>query len=146
MICLDVHLNGKKVCRAGVGRYGIVHVNAGWSLSPPAWRGGGRLRKANGMVSVGGVRYAPRPPAHENVLWLSDKFSPGDEVIVRCVEASSADPPSQRDVAEEISADEEMEMIRSSLRSYARQLARLKAKGAAEMGKQLRSVLKKSPR
>src|SRR6516162_10677810 len=143
MICLDVHVNGRKVCRAGLGKYGIVHVDAGWSLSPPAWRTGRRLRKASGMVSVSGVHYAPRPPGHENVSWLSDTFSPGDELLVRCVDASAADEPSQRGVAEEVPEDEQMEMIRSSLASLARRLARLRVKGAAEMGRQLRTVLKK---
>src|SRR5262245_2579731 len=145
MICLDVQLNGRKVCRAGVGKYGIVQVNAGWSFSPPAWRTGGRLRKANGMVSVSGVNYAPRPPVHENVSWLSDTFSPGDELLVRCVEAPVADEPSRRDVAQETPEDEQMEMIRSSLTNYARRLARLKWKAAAEIGRQLRAVLKKFP-
>lgn len=146
MICLDVHLNGKKVCRAGIGKYGIVYVNAGWSHAPPAWRGGGKLRKASGMVSVGGVRYARRPPGLEHVLWLSDDFVPGDEVVVRCVQAKVADEPSQRDVAPEIPEAEQMENIRSWLASTARQLARIKVKGAPEMGRQLRAILKSVPR
>ena|SRR5215471_13915694 len=47
---------------------------------------------------------------------------------------------------EEIREDEQLEMIPSSLASHARRLARLKVKGAAEMGRQLRSVLKKLAR
>ncbi len=143
MICLDVHVNGRKVCRAGVGKYGIVHVNAGWSRSPPAWRTGGRIRKASGTVSVSGVHYARRPPVHENVSWLSDSFSPGDELLVRCLDAPVADEPSQRNLAQEIPEDEQMEMIRSSLASHAQRLGRLKVKGAAQMGRQLRTVLKR---
>jgi len=146
MICFDVHLNGRKVCRAGVGKYGLVHVNAGWTHLPPAWRTGGRIRKAGGSVGVSGVHYGPRPPAHENVSWLAGAFGSGDELLVRCLDAPAADEPTQRDLAGEIPADEQMEMIRSSLASYARRLGGLEVKGAAAMGRELRTLLKKFPK
>jgi hypothetical protein len=148
VICFDVHLNGRKLCRAGIGKYGTVHVTAGWSSVPPAWRMRKRRRKPTGSVSIGGVTYGPRPPVYENVAWPAEHetFSPGDELLVRCVEAPVADAPSQRHVAGKIPPDDEMEMIRSSLAGHARSLARLKVKGAAEMSRQLRSILKKIPR
>lgn len=146
MICLDVHLNGKKVCRAGVGKYGLVHVNAGWMHLPPAWQIGGRVRAAGGNIGVNGVYYGPRPPTHENVSWVSGTFSPGDDLLVSCIDAPAADEPSQRDLPQEIPEVEQMEGIRSSLNSYARRLARLKVEGAAEMGRELRALLKRLPK
>jgi hypothetical protein len=146
MICLDVHLNGRKVCRAGIGKYGLVHVNASWNHLPPAWRTGARSRKASGTVGVSGAYYRPRPPAHENVSWLAGSFVSGDELLVRCVEAPVADAPSERKLAEELPDEEQMEIIRSALDSYARRLGRIEVKGAAAMGRELRTLLKKFPK
>jgi hypothetical protein len=143
MICLDVQLNGRKVCRAGIGKYGLVHVNAGWIHLPPGWRNRGRVRKARGTVGVSGVHYAPRPPGHENVSWLSDDFAPGDQLVVRCVEAPVADEPAYRDAAQEIPEHEQVEMIRDSIAGYAKRLAKLNVKGAAALSRELRGVLKK---
>ena len=146
MICLDVQLNGRRVCTAGVGKYGLVHVNAGWMHLPPAWRTGGRARKAGGTVGVSGVHYGPKPPGHENVSWFAEGFAMGDELVVRCIDAPVADEPAERNVAREIPEDEQMEMIRSSLSDYARRLRRLKVKGATAMSQEIRTLLKKFPR
>jgi hypothetical protein len=145
MICLDVHLNGTKVCRAGVGKYGLVHVNAAWSHLPPAWRRKDDDRRfPNFPFGVSGVRYAARPPIHENLYWHAGKLSLGDDLRVQCIETPTADEPSVRDLSERISDRDQMEMIRSRLAGCANDLGRLKGDEAKAMGRELRALLRKS--
>ncbi len=144
---MDVHLNGSKICRAGVGKYGLVHVNAAWSSLPPAWRPKGQARRFPRFpFGVSGVLYAPRPPVHENLHWHAGALSPGDEVQIKCIEAPTADEPFARDRSAVIPHKDQMEMIRSRLAGCARDLARLKGNEPKVMGRELRALLKKFPK
>lgn len=144
MICLDVHLNGAKLCRAGVGKYGLVHVNAAWSYLPPAWRPNGQGRRVPGFpLGVSGVRYAPRPPDHENLHWHTGALSLGDDLRVQCIEAPTADEPFARDRSEVSPDEDQMEMIRSRLAGCAQELTRLEGNEAKVMGRELRALLKR---
>ena len=56
MIVFEVIINGKRVCRAGVGSAGVLSAIVNWvGGSPGAPRKGGRTRSGEAWVHVGGL-------------------------------------------------------------------------------------------
>jgi hypothetical protein len=144
MVCLEIDLNGARVCRAGLGKRSLVHMNAAWHSLPRGWNPKGRRRStAHGDFGVSGVLYDPRPPGHENVSWTNGEFAVGDELRVRLVESDSPDEPSRRERSEPIPEADQWEMICDRLDGCARDLSRLKRSEAKELARQIRSISKK---
>jgi len=77
----DVHLNGKKLCVAGM-RKGIVAVNLKWVARP-------RRTDEIGGVSVGGLIHE----TNQHVTWSTKQLHVGDELRIKLVEKSAVDKP-----------------------------------------------------
>lgn len=83
MRAFEVHLNGKRLCVAGIGDSGVLnamidHVS---------------IRDRNECyLRVGGLI----SPVHEHVRWNGKRLKTGDEVRVRIIEATSVDTPDDR--------------------------------------------------
>jgi len=145
MICLDVHLNGAKVCRAGLGKHGLVHLNAGWHSLPPAWKSKTkRGSAAHADFGVSGVLYDRRPPMHENLSWADGRLAVGDELSVRLVEAHASDEPMRRKRTEPIPETDQWDMIQSRLDGCLRDLRRLKGIEGKRLARELRLVLNRA--
>ena len=107
MVCLDVAVNGSKLCRAGAGPYGLLHADVLWIRRPPGqWRRGTPKGQLPMGINVGGGTFGPRL-SFEHLLWKKRALRLGDEVTLRFVKAKSADrladrhswePPRSRDI------------------------------------------------
>ena len=91
MIAFEIHLNGKKLCTAGVGDLGILTTNL-------AWRGCQAHKKGGPSVSeylrldVGGLAHSG-----EHLRWLDREIRRGDVVSIKVVEVGSADKARERE-------------------------------------------------
>jgi hypothetical protein len=145
MVCLEVGLNGKKVCRAGLGKHGLVHMNAAWHSLPRAWSSKGkRSRASQGDFEVSGVLYDPRPPGHENVSWTNGELALGDELSIRLIESTSPDEPARRERSAPIPEVDQWEMINDRIDGCVRDLSRLKSEAAKQFARELRALSKKA--
>ena len=95
MICFDVKLNGSRVCRAGVGRRGVLHACAAWVNRGRGQVGPGTPRKVSLRLDVGGMAFRGAE-VYEHVAWRGRRLRPGDEVSICVLEAASADRASSR--------------------------------------------------
>jgi hypothetical protein len=82
MKAFQVHLNGKRLCLAGVGTDGVLtaiidHV-------------AGKRNEVH--LSVGGLI----SPTEEHVVWKQLRLKVGDEVLVRVSETAEVDKPKKR--------------------------------------------------
>ncbi len=83
MRAFDVSLNGKKLCRAGIGDDGVLTTIVDWVT------GKGR---ADLKLHVGGLRC----PADEYIRWVHQKpLHVRDRIQIKLVEATSVDKPSK---------------------------------------------------
>jgi hypothetical protein len=145
MVCLEVGLNGEKVCRAGLGKHGLVHMNAAWHSLPRGWSPKGkRGRPAHGEFGVSGVLYDPRPPGYENVSWTNGELAVGDELRIRLVESRSPDKPNRRERSEPIPEADQWEMICDRIDGCVRDLSRLKSGAAKQLAREFRALAKKA--
>ena len=90
MTVFDVYLNGRKMCRAGVGNEGVLTALVSWAhVQPPrATRTRGRARNET-QLQVGGL-------AHDtHRTWVGRKLKPGDRVTVSVVKADTFDQPAR---------------------------------------------------
>ena len=107
MKALEVEINGRPVCTAGLPQFGVVACilsgdrleagRAGEGVPDPDWQY---------SLSVTGL-HDPEPDVKEHVEWYATNLEVGNEVLVRLVERESVDQPigSQRETkADEISA------------------------------------------
>jgi hypothetical protein len=141
-MCLDVHLNGAKVCRAGLGKHGLVHLNAAWHSLPPAWKSETKRTSAGrAAFGVSGVLYDRRPPVHENLSWADGQLAVGDELSVRLVKARASDEPTRRERTKPIPETDQWDMIQSRLDGCVRDLRGLKGIEAKRLARELRLVL-----
>jgi len=97
MLSFAVALNGTSVCRAGVGKAGVLSTTVTWvGRSPKAERPGGRTKKGVTELRVGGLYTTKGDQVF--VEWLTRALAPGDEVTLRVLEADVVDPPSSKTV------------------------------------------------
>jgi hypothetical protein len=110
MICFEVSLNGKKLCLAGVGEYGVLATIVTWAYSE-------RRKKSNPedeqkrrlpFMHIGGLMN------EEHIDYLERPFylNAGDEVTIKVIEADTFDEPPFRDPAK--SPEDEKEKRRRS--------------------------------
>ena len=78
MRAFEVHLNGKRLCLAGVGEKGVLTA----IMTHVIGRGKGDLE-----LSVGGLI----SPTDEHVIWRNRRLKVGDEVLIKITEAESVD-------------------------------------------------------
>jgi hypothetical protein len=134
MIVFEVIINGKRACRAGVGRAGVLTTIVNWvGRSPRAPRKGGRTRSGEAWVNVGGM-HVTKGRANVHPRWLNRVVRPGDEILVRVVESRSSDRPKWKTVNTE--AD-----IRKQQRAY---YFRMKEKFEPKRGPRARRVTGKA--
>jgi hypothetical protein len=82
MRAFQVHLNGKKLCVAGIGDDGVLTTIVSYAA---------RQGVADVFLQVGGLQTSP---TKEHVRWVNQKpLSVGDEIRIQFVEASSVDAP-----------------------------------------------------
>ncbi len=85
MRAFDISLNGKKLCRAGIGDDGVLTAIVNWVTT----------RKSSGdlFLEVGGLI----SPVEEHVSWVNQKpIQVGDTIQVTVVEAKSVDEPTNK--------------------------------------------------
>jgi len=84
MLTFEVHLNGKKVCTAGIGEPGVLTSVVTWVLGD----GQGRPKGKEELdFSVGGLVSR----TEEHLYWLTRGLRRGDEIFIRIIEGGAAD-------------------------------------------------------
>ena len=91
MIAFEVHLNGKKMCTAGVGDAGVVSTSLAWRGAQPYKKGVPRVPEYL-RLDVGGIADG----SGEHLRWLDRKVKHGDLVSIRVVKVASVDKPRER--------------------------------------------------
>jgi hypothetical protein len=101
MLCFEVYCNGKKLCTAGIGDYGVMTAILTWVSHSPEklkkWAEAG-ITDAEAIkldFTVGGLGRCVGEAA-EHFKWVESDLVVGDEIRIRIVDAPSADPPSRR--------------------------------------------------
>jgi len=92
MTVFDVYVNGRKLCRAGVGDDGVLVANLTWvRLSGPARQDARRRRRlsAETRLHVGGLAGG----THRK--WAGRMLKIGDRMSIRVASAKTFDPPIQ---------------------------------------------------
>jgi hypothetical protein len=98
MICFDVFVNGKRLCRAGVGAAGVLTAIVDWvGSAPQSPRLRGRTVEGGLLLHVGGL-YSPDDNTDIHPRWATQQLMPGDEVVVKIVKAERADEPVEKQV------------------------------------------------
>ena len=83
MRAFEVHLNGEKVCVAGIGDHGVLNAMVDHVISGI----GNELHfRVGGLISE----------TDEHVTWVNQKLKVGDEVQVKVIEAAEIDEPQER--------------------------------------------------
>src|SRR5208337_3081463 len=91
--CLEIYVNGRRLCRAGVGPTGVVSANVNWVGGASASKDKARRTvKGKAELCVGGF-YRQESGADVVPEWVSRVLRPGDEVSIRFLDASTVDPP-----------------------------------------------------
>jgi hypothetical protein len=101
LIVIEVELNGKRVARAGAKDMGVLgaHVGGVGKLGPHS--GGTKSAKDAFDLDlwVGGMTSRSRRP-DEHLRWGGRRqLKIGDEVVVRILQSTQADPPNERSPA-----------------------------------------------
>ena len=92
MICFEVQINGKEICRAGLGDFGVLSCLVSWvnNRNRPLEDGAKSV-----SLNVGGLTI-PENQTGEFVTWVRESLTVGDEVRMKIVEAIDADGPVER--------------------------------------------------
>src|SRR5262249_14974126 len=91
MIAFEVHLNGKRICTAGVGDIGVLTSSLAWRGSQPCQKGGPSVAEYL-RLDVGGLAQSG-----DRLRWLDRKLKRGDTVSIKVVEADCVDKPQERE-------------------------------------------------
>ena len=90
MTVFDVYVNGRKLCRAGVGKEGVLDAIVSWvKLTGAAARTARRLRSRveETRLEVGGLA------GDTHRRWPERNLKTGDRVVIEVVAATTFDPP-----------------------------------------------------
>lgn len=94
MKCFEVTINGRKVCTAGIGDYGVLNT----VLSFVGGKESSDQTPSESLeLRVGGVATST-VGATEAVEWLQRDLAVGDEIVIRIIEASECDQPESKEV------------------------------------------------
>ena len=92
MIAFEVHLNGKKICTAGVGELGVLSTILCWRGTQPYKKGGPTVAEYL-RLDVGGIP----DRSGEHVRWVGRKVRHGDVISIKITEVASVDKPRERE-------------------------------------------------
>jgi hypothetical protein len=101
MLCFEVKVNGKVVCTAGVGDFGILSAILSWVNTHPSSRQyevdeKEQTETEDLFLSVGGMTSQEKGD-NEHVRWLDQQpVLPGDEIVIRVLNQSTCDAPARR--------------------------------------------------
>jgi hypothetical protein len=94
MICFEIQINGKTLCTAGIGRFGVLQTSLHWVKRRPGIKPNGISEKdwcrEELHFHVGGQN------SQNSLKWLSRQLKLGDEITVRIVERAKPDKPKSR--------------------------------------------------
>jgi len=97
-VAFDVFVNGKKLCRAGVGELGVITAIVSWVRRAASASENASANSEELLLEVGGLYHdAARSNVHKR--WAHLYLAPGDRVNVRIVRAASFDPASRVSVS-----------------------------------------------
>jgi hypothetical protein len=98
MRALEIHVNGKKLCTAGIGDDGVLTAIVRSVPRPIQATSQKRTSRAGEDLGldVGGLT----PSTLEYVRWKSPKLRSGDEVLIKIIETDRPDKPSSRQRAD----------------------------------------------
>jgi len=143
MLCFDVSVNGKRVCRAGMKGRGVVSQTVTWVQ---------RDGQAGAQLDfrVGGLDSNVEPGEH--VYWATPELRLGDTVAVTVVEAPEADAaipqypaePGARKVSQATVMTWEMKAALKRAADLKRKIAALKSRKASPV--QRRTKPQQKPR
>lgn len=115
MLAFEIHVNGKRICTAGIGEPGVLAANLTWVGSE--LRNGVRNKTSKmdeyASIRVGGLFSS----TEEHVKWVRRNLRRGDEVVIRIIETVRADRPRERE-------KDTAAKIRSSQKRQVRSLAK----------------------
>jgi hypothetical protein len=99
MICFEIHINGKKVCTAGVDSpYGVLTSILTWvrrDLRQFQLEKRGKIQEEEINFDVGG-HISHGKNDHENLKWIKESLSIGDEITIRIIDLDKSDEPLER--------------------------------------------------
>ena len=114
MTALEIHLNGHKICTAGIGEPGVLGAHVSWA------RRDDDAQAEELILHVGGLINSTR----EHVRWEEARpLQTGDQVLIKIVKVDSTDEPSVRFQPDPVKDEE-------ARKQYVRQMA-------AELGWQI---------
>jgi hypothetical protein len=90
MIAFEVHLNGEKLCTAGLGDVGVISAILSWRGNQPY--------KDRTMAATAAIEFSVRgltSPAGEHVRWADPKVQVGDEIRIRVINSDRPDAPTK---------------------------------------------------
>jgi hypothetical protein len=89
MLAFEIHVNGKKVCTAGIGEPGVLTTTVTWVLGDGTGHPKGHEELGMGVGGLVSGR-------DEYLDWFARRLRRGDEISIRIVEASAADRARRR--------------------------------------------------
>ena len=102
MIAIEVHVNNKKLCTAGLSN-GTVDATV-YYTNRKAWQGGKN-------PVLGFILHGKESEPDRHVEWTTPDLALGDEIVLRFVDASHVDGPQKREPT--MNASEREEFVRS---------------------------------
>jgi hypothetical protein len=93
MRALEIHVNGKKICTAGVGDDGVLTAIIRSVLRPHR----SSKRKANANEDLGLDVGGLISPSREHIRWKTPQIRTGDEVCIKVIETDLPDKPYGRE-------------------------------------------------
>jgi hypothetical protein len=106
MRALQIHLNGKRLCTAGIGDAGVLTAIVRSDIRAVQVSTRTPSSRANEQLGldVGGLNSS----TWEHIRWKTPQLRSGDEILIRIIDAEVVDKPSRReraDPAEVINAE-----------------------------------------
>jgi hypothetical protein len=94
MRAFQIHLNGKRLCTAGVGEDGVLTAVVRSILRPRQVSKQKRSSRSKEdlAIDVGGLI----SPTLEHLRWKTPRLRSGDEICIKIIETDSADKPNER--------------------------------------------------
>jgi len=124
VLVLEVFVNGKRIARAGASDLSVLgaHITGSGKLGHGSRGMKSETEKYEVDLSVGGLTSRPRTKLDEHLRWGSRKsLKIGDEVLIRVLESTVADAPSDSTPADRKRPKiTEREVFRMSKEAYFR--------------------------
>jgi hypothetical protein len=115
MFAINVLINGKKVCTAGVGNFGVLTAIVSWVAHEPeklarwAKMGDTEIESPRLNLHVGGISHERKA----NVDWPVPDIKVGDELVIQLCERDEVDDPEPSEVQyEEIEIEDQKAQVR----------------------------------